>query len=262
MAWTRTRPFPVRGHRGANLLTLPLVDTESPAGVPIYAGCWFTQNLDGTHTSDKLFPIPIGIDFHTISNQRRWGHRQATPCQQEEELEQIRATMPSNGDRLVRVHADFHFNKHQQTRSGDTRERVQALLSQNSNVDFQGEKLPRTALWRERVRYAFVASPHGHGLDCHRTWESLVLHTIPIVRHSSLDALCDGLPVVIVNDWHDITTENLRRWHASYRDAFADPTVQERLTNRYWIARMRAIVRRRLRGTEATPRPPSHGAEE
>lgn len=208
--------------------------------------CWFTQNIDGSDTSGKILPIPIGLDFHTLSNRRRWGHLQATPWQQELELESLRAGMPANADRLVRVHADFHLNKSEEQRHGDSRDDVQSMLSTNPNVDFQLRKISRLDLWREKTRYAFVASPHGHGLDCHRTWESLALGNIPIVKRSSLDGLYDGLPVVIVSDWNEITTDNLQRWHATHHAAFLGPEVQERLTNRYWIARMRRITRERL----------------
>lgn len=208
--------------------------------------CWFTQNIDGTDRSGKLVPIPIGMDFHTISNRRKWGHWQATPRQQERELESLRAAMPANGDRIGRVHADFHFNKSKEQRLGDSRDDVQATLSRNPNVDFQLRKVSRFDLWRERSRYAFVASPHGHGLDCHRTWESLVLGNIPIVKHSSLDDLYDGLPVVIVSDWEEITADNLQRWHATHHAAFVEPEVQNRLTNRYWIARMRRVTTERM----------------
>jgi len=94
-----------------------------------------------------------------------------------------------------------------------------------------------------------VVSPHGNGLDCHRTWESLVLGNIVIVKRSSLDPMYEGLPVVIVDDWREVSADNLRRWHAQYCDAFREPQVQERLENRYWIANMRRIVAERL--TEA-----------
>jgi hypothetical protein len=209
--------------------------------------CWFTQNYDGTDVSGKIFPIPIGIDFHTISNRRRWGHWQATPRQQEVELEELRAKMPANGDRLVRAHADFHFNKRENEFHGETRDTIQAILSTNPNVDFQRRKVSRLDLWREKTRYAFVISPHGHGLDCHRTWESLVLGNIVIVKRSSLDALYEGLPVVIVDDWRDVTADNLQRWHAENRGSFLSGDVQERLTNRYWIARVRRTMDERMR---------------
>jgi hypothetical protein len=208
--------------------------------------CWFTQNFDGTVASDKLQPIPIGLDFHTISNTRKWGHWPATPAAQEAELQALRRSALPNAERLLRVHADFHFNKHKHQVWGDDRQAVQTALQGNPDVQFQTQKVRRLDLWREKTRYAFVVSPHGNGLDCHRTWESLVLGNIVIVKRSSLDPLYDGLPVVIVEDWHEITNENLRRWHIEHRGAFAKPEVEERLTNRYWVARMRRIVAERL----------------
>ncbi len=208
--------------------------------------CWFTQNCDGTDTSGKVLPIPIGIDFHTISSRRRWGHWQATPQQQEAELDALRAVMPANADRLVRAHADFHFNMRENAFGAEARDRVLATLRDNPNVDFQPHKVPRSELWREKTRYAFVVSPHGHGLDCHRTWESLALGNIPIVKRSSLDPLYEGLPAVIVDDWREITADALLRWHAELGATCLEPGVQERLSNGYWIARMRRILGERL----------------
>jgi hypothetical protein len=207
---------------------------------------WFTQNFDGTGPSGKLQPLPIGLDFHTISNTRKWGHWPATPAAQEAELEALRREAPPNAQRLLLAHADFHFNKHKHQVWGDDRQAVQEALQNNPEVRFQTEKVPRIQLWREKTRYAFVVSPHGNGLDCHRTWESLVLGNIVIVKRSSLDPLYEGLPVVIVDDWREITGDNLRRWHAEHSAAFGTPEVEERLSNAYWIARMRAIVVERL----------------
>jgi hypothetical protein len=72
------------------------------------------------------------------------------------------------------------------------------------------------------------------------------LGNIVIVKRSALDPLYESLPVVIVEDWREIHTGQLRRWHAQHQQAFQDPQVQARLTNRYWIARMRRIVAERL----------------
>jgi len=218
--------------------------------------CWFAQNSDGSDDSGKILPIPIGLDFHTISGRHKWGHWQATPAQQEAELVELRAQMPSNADRLVRAHADFHLNKRDNAFHGETRHTIEALLRASPCVDFQLRKVPRLELWREKTRYAFVISPHGHGLDCHRTWESLALGNIVIVKRSSLDALYEGLPVVIVDDWRDITEDNLHRWHAEHRDAFASGGVQERMTTQYWITHMRRTLSALTgRGTSRTPYP-------
>ena len=215
--------------------------------------CWFSQNLDGSDTSGKMFPLPIGIDFHTISHRRKWGHPRATPREQEQELQSLRRTMPANGERLLRVHADFHFNKHEGGGSGEKRTAVEAVLRRNPSVDFLPQKLPRLQLWREKTRYAFVVSPGGGGLDCHRTWESLALDNIVIVRRSPLDSLYQGLPVVIVDRWEEITESNLRRWHAQHAGSFAGRETQARLSNQYWIDRARAVLAERLAHTPAMP---------
>jgi hypothetical protein len=123
---------------------------------------------------------------------------------------------------------------------------VQRALEGNPNVVFQAQKLKRIELWREKTRYAFVVSPHGNGLDCHRTWESLVLGNIVIVKRSSLDPLYEGLPVVIVEDWREIDATNLKKWHAQHASAFQRPEVLERLTNRYWIDRARRLLAAKL----------------
>lgn len=200
--------------------------------------CWFAQNVDGTDTTGKVHPIPIGVDFHTIANGRRWKHWQATPAQQEAELERLRARMLGNASRLVKAHADFHFNTGRRI-DPESRDAVWKKLVDNPNVDFQMRKLPRYDLWCMKTRYAFAICPPGNGLDCHRTWESLLLGNIPIVKRSSLDGLYDGLPVAIVDDFGEITTEALHRWHREYRNRFGAPEVQERLTNRFWIERVR-----------------------
>ena len=207
---------------------------------------WFTQNFDGTDVTEKIHPIPIGIDFHTIAHRHKWGHWQATPQHQEAELERLIARMPANDDRLLRAHADFHFNKHERPTAGETRDAIQAALANSPVVDFQRRKIPRSDLWREKTRYAFAISPHGHGLDTHRTWESLALGNIPIVKRSSIDALYEGLPVVVVDDWREISAAALERWHLEHHAAFREASVQERLTNVFWTERMRRVTQRIL----------------
>ncbi|KAJ3101351.1 hypothetical protein HK100_004556 [Physocladia obscura] len=53
----------------------------------------------------------------------------------------------------------------------------------------------------------FVISPHGHGLDCYRTYEALFMNVIPIVKTSTLDPLYEKLPVLILKEWEDLTVE-------------------------------------------------------
>jgi len=203
---------------------------------------WFTQNLDPAARSPKLHPLPIGVDFHTISNGPQWGQPRATPAVQEADLAAMRAQMPPAEARLLLAHADFHFNLHPSPTWGDERRSVQSVLQASPAVHFQAREVSRSELWREKMRHAFVVSPHGRGLDCHRTWESLLLGNIVIVKASSLDPLYEGLPVVIVRDWREVTLANLARWRDQHAGATTSPEVEERLTSRFWMERMRRMT--------------------
>lgn len=57
----------------------------------------------------------------------------------------------------------------------------------------------------------FVLSPRGNGLDCHRTWEALLMGAVPVMTHSMMDECLEGLPVVLVDDWNQVTPEFLEQ---------------------------------------------------
>lgn len=102
--------------------------------------------------------------------------------------------------------------------------------------------MSRSSLWKTKGQYAFSISPHGNGLDCHRTWEDLILGCIVIVKTSPLDSLYEGLPVVIVRDWEEINEENLNIWFEQYKDAFTNPVYRSKLTHNYWLDQIRTAA--------------------
>lgn len=67
--------------------------------------------------------------------------------------------------------------------------------------------------YRDWEPYKFILSPQGAGLDCHRTWEALICGLIPIVKSSTIDELFEKLPVVIVQDWSEISETSLNKWY-------------------------------------------------
>ena len=68
------------------------------------------------------------------------------------------------------------------------------------------------ATWAAAVRsHHFILCPAGHGQDTHRTWQALLLGAVPVVKTSAMDSMYDGLPVVIVQSWTDVTLELLQR---------------------------------------------------
>ena len=171
----------------------------------------------------KLRQIPIGLDYHTIyaNTSHPWlnplspaEQSMTTPVAQEIILvEQIRATMTPFYQRKIRIYSNVmlcldRFN-----------DRVSAIREIPSDLVFQQQCfLPRTLSWKVMKEYAYVLSPFGNGMDCHRTWEALLCGCIPIVRSSVFDELFAGLPVLIVKNWSDISLNLLVATMAEFKD--------------------------------------------
>lgn len=79
--------------------------------------------------------------------------------------------------------------------------------------------------------HKFCISPPGRGIDAHRTWESLMVGTIPICLSSSLDTIYEKLPVLIVNDYSSITEKFLLEQYAILKNRKSDFSV---LYTDYW----------------------------
>lgn len=82
-------------------------------------------------------------------------------------------------------------------------------LFKNAPYVYIAQPKPIGDYLREMAQCSFVISPFGNGLDCHRTWEALLMGSIPVVKTSTLDSLYDELPVIIVHDWKDVSLEYL-----------------------------------------------------
>ncbi len=209
----------------------------------------FAQNCDFEGTHPKISHLPIGLDFHTIAYKGirgGWGEI-GSPQQQEFKLKQIIELSAPTHLRKKRAFVDFQFSdsmhgEHKRyLQFGEDRTSIFNRLRSTGLIDY-GPWMRRSELWKTKVQYAFSISPHGNGLDCHRTWEDLVLGCIVVVKTSSLDPLYEGLPVVIVQDWSEVTAENMDRWFELYKDASTWPTYREKLTHRYWIEKIRAAA--------------------
>ena len=159
--------------------------------------CWFAQNRDITHA--KLFSLPIGINIHNLwSNPLEWGGGFILPAMQELQLRTIAQDARKLSLREAKIFCNWHF-------SIDRADRKQCLEEiDHSLCYFQENPLSMAKSWELQSQFQYVLSPHGAGLDCHRTWEALILGCIPVIKHSSIDDLFIDLPVIIVHDWQEI----------------------------------------------------------
>jgi hypothetical protein len=87
------------------------------------------------------------------------------------------------------------------------------------------------AYLQEMGNAKFVVSPPGNGLDCHRTWEAMLMGAIPIVLRSRLGSLFSNESVLIVDDWNQLTVDYLKS--LDYR-----PVPSQKLSAKYWHTRL------------------------
>jgi hypothetical protein len=192
---------------------------------------WFAQNSIIDHT--KLTRIPIGLDYHTLAGSlnHSWGDKQ-TPQEQEQILINLKNNSPSFENREIKCYSNFHFS----LEGKYCNDRKDAIKELNPDlIYYEPNKILRTQSWQNQVKFAFVVSPHGNGLDCHRTWEALCLGNIPIVKTSKLDPLYEELPVLIVSSWKDITENLLKETIIKFKDQKFN---YNKLTLKYWMNRL------------------------
>lgn len=145
---------------------------------------WFAQNANYQHPD--LIPIPIGLESHDTGSYTDWDFLKVAEFNTKTNLTHknkycvycnFRSTHPSRKETLNTL----------------VRNNVACSSTPKSYADY----------WKEAAKYAFVASPRGNGIDCHRTWETLMMGSIPIVeKHFMYDAF--DLPILQVSNWSDI----------------------------------------------------------
>lgn len=107
------------------------------------------------------------------------------------------------------------------------------------------------AYWAEVVKYAFILSPpavyHGIGptgglvdTDSYRTMEALILGTIPILWDGPNAWPWNGLPVVKVTDWSQVTPANLRKWWQELRPLLEGDRPY--LRSSYWWGKIERVI--------------------
>lgn len=203
---------------------------------------WYAQNCDGPGFMGRMSPIPIGIDFHTLSEQPFWGEDKSSPEDQEGILKSATSGFRPARDRIPRVYVDSAWQPANTYLSGK-RQRILRQILTNECFVFQSKALSRTQVWKKWGEYAFVLSPPGRGLDCHRTWEALACGNIVLVQSSPLDCLFEDLPVIPIKDWSQVTEKNLELWLERYRGC---DISEQKLKSDYWVAKMRAAAKGKL----------------
>lgn len=191
---------------------------------------WFAQNTQ-LQNHEKIVQLPIGLDYHTISNNpnHNWKtHGEGfKPRFQEGVLITLRQQMKPFYDRNQLIYVNFTRGNDRFGQRGSAFDQIpNNLLAINDNFT------KRTENWRNITQYAFILSPFGIGMDCHRTWEALCLGAIPILKAPNFQNMFEDLPVLIVSEWSEITRELLDKTIKEFKTR---EFKYEKLTLQHWV---------------------------
>jgi len=185
---------------------------------------WFAQNAVFPHP--KIVPVPIGLE-------NRWHRNNGI-------VGDYRRLARRKGPKLPRMLYGFSLNT-------NAAERTPALASLRAMASADPIQWTNSRAYRRQlVRYAFVASPPGNGVDCHRTWEALYLGVIPVVKRSPMYDAFPGAPIAQIGDWKEIEAWDEARLSGMYAELGPRIDRCECLAMGYWKERIeRTSLRRR-----------------
>jgi len=164
---------------------------------------WFAQNLSATHP--KIQHLPIGLDYHTMwERPGAWGISAMSAIAQENTLLNTLASAPSFSDRYMNAYCNWR-----PVPGWGDREECYAQIDRSICL-FESGSVSRASTWQRQAEFLYVISPEGIGMDCHRTWEAILLGCVPIVKRNAVTPLYANLPVIVVDDWNEVNSHYLR----------------------------------------------------
>lgn len=115
------------------------------------------------------------------------------------------------------------------------RERIKELFLDKPYVKQTGQ-VSFDIFVREMAQSCFTLSPQGTGPDSYRTWEALLVGSIPVIIRSPFDYIYEGLPVLIVDSWDIISEDFLRKEYARITSKKYDIS---KLYAEYWTSHIK-----------------------
>lgn len=197
------------------------ITQEAADRLPANIDHWFAANA---HVRDqRIHPIPIGIP-----SDETYGDFSV--------IEEFRDT-----PKTKELFACFCLGNNPPERSVALNQAQLYSHSWTVQCFQQNERklMPHRTFIKEMARHEFVLCPPGaQDSDTHRTWEALYLGCIPIVKRSVFnDYFSTMFPIVVVDDWRDVTPQFLENQQAYIAEGFRG--YREFLKLSYWVDKIK-----------------------
>lgn len=174
---------------------------------------WFSQNVN--IRKDYLESIPIGLEndmwFSNINKKKKM---------------LIKLQSQKKYKNLVYMNHNVATNPSKRTRPYECLQSKPWVTAERgtNGTNFDG--------YLDNVyNHKFVICPEGNGIDTHRIWETLYMGSVPIVENNINNSFYRDLPMLLVDDWDDLTDGWLQD---AYRDIQRMPINRNKLTFSYW----------------------------
>lgn len=156
------------------------VESKIPGNIKkIYA-----QNLNVL--SDRIRPLPIGLENYKWHKGQKW--------------HEIESMIPQVFKRDCRLYIN-----HAIATNPIEREEPYRLFRGKSWATSKG-KVSYLEYLTDLKTHKYRICPFGNGLDTHSIWETLYMGCIPVVKKAVFtDVFSRTFPMVIVNDWKEVT---------------------------------------------------------
>jgi|ETNvirenome_6_85_1030632.scaffolds.fasta_scaffold00873_9 hypothetical protein len=147
---------------------------------------WYAQNANFEHS--RLTSVPLGL------SNSRWLHGN---------VEDVKEVVADDTSKQHLVHMNFDLSTNPEKRT--------PVFDRFVNQDYvlHTDPKPFKEYLYDLKGCKYTLSPPGAGNDCHRTWEAIIVGTIPIIEKTHNMSFYEGLPVLMVDDWSNVTLDLL-----------------------------------------------------
>jgi len=171
---------------------------------------WYSTNIN--YKDKNLIPIPIGISNNPAKNPMKDDFKKIFKNQNQENKMYVNFQVNTNIKEREKLLKDFE-------------------LIDWAVVDSPDQKL--NTYMDKLNNFKFILCPWGNGFDTHRFWESIYAGSIPITKkHISYES-AKGLPVILVDQYIDITKEKLDSFSQNVNSNIGN---YEKMSMKYWLS--------------------------
>lgn len=169
---------------------------------------WYRENFNYIEVNNKLNEMMIGKDRMTLLKNKK----------ESNDLIYISYSIVTSNDSSIKEHHCFRIKLNEYLKN-NTNFKINTLVDCFQNYELI-------------MKYKYVLCPFGRGPDTYRTWETLILGSVPIVFSSTINELYTDLPVLIIENFEQLNEDYLNE---QYNKIISKDTYKfDKLNTEYW----------------------------